>query len=732
MSDMFTIPNLLAQQVTVKRPWEFAPSVPETAKVTKAAYREWLTQPATQHCLYSCVEGAVAGMRISADNPITKIHGLVVDYDTVISDELLVQSLRDCPGEFRPNWVHSTPNSGGRRLIWLFQTPVPVASLDMARIFLNVAAKKLRAKNFLPGLDTEALGNPTIYYDVGVKWQELDTARVPETFLFSWLFDTGALVDRQTFEGPVIPLGDVQKEMEMKFPGRWIGEFVLGSSGPRFWDASSDNPRACVVNRFGTGMHCFTGGVSFMPWVAIFGPIFVEKYKAETLGAVMAGTWFDGQSYWRKAANGQWFAWQKDDYRLYLKVHHQLSIAKQKGRASTELDDVVHSVNEQKRVVGAFPYIYLPDGPITVDHESFLNISTVQVLPPASDTGTLAWGEGFPWLADFLVNFFPEEKVRTIFLGWLQRAYVPAYHHAPTPGQVVLLAGDVSRGKSLLSTVIVSRMLGGSADASKYFLGEEDFSYHILRKPLMTVDDEVPASSVTRHTRYSAMLKKIVANGEHTYERKFKDSGKITWLGRVMITCNMDSESIRLLPNMELSDADKISLFRCNSAAVYPFKFPDRKTISDTVDRELPSLCRWLMQWELPENLRGDPRWGVVHYHDTMLMDSSIHTGESFSFMEVLQIFLRSYRNVHPEATFWKGTASDLFSQMGLDEGIKPLLSRYNAGGAAKYLGQLKSRGFALEPVHTKLQRLWRISMTLIDTETNEPETPEEVKIEDK
>ena len=256
--NMFTIPNQVAQRVTERIPWEFSPNVPEQMARTKREYQAWRSQPSTQHCMYSCMEGAVKGMRISVDNPIVKIHGIIADYDTVISDELVNASILNCKGEFRPNWVHHTPHSGGRRLVWMFETPALVAGNDMARLFCIHAAKKLKAKNYLAGLDAEALGNPTIYYDVGSEWRELDAARVPENFVFAWLFDVGAQADRPTFPGPVIPLKDIQKEMDDRFPGvgrvslYWVprdhgsGTPVLITPGPVWLTGSV---RGCIVSR---------------------------------------------------------------------------------------------------------------------------------------------------------------------------------------------------------------------------------------------------------------------------------------------------------------------------------------------------------------------------------------------------------------------------------------------------------------------------------------------------
>lgn len=710
-SSFFVLSNLAMTQAKRGSPWKFTPDVPESVRATKEKYRDWLASVTTQHCLYSCSEGSLGGVRVSRDNPIVKIHGFIADYDVRVTEEMLRDSLANRPGEFFPNYEHATP-SGGRRLIWLFQTPALVLGSDMAKRFSRIVAKRIKAKNFLPGLDTDALSNPAIYYDVGTAWHELNTERIPEEHVFLWLYEAGQQTGRESFAGPAIPLPEVQKEMDSRFPGRWVGEFAVGASGPRFWDAAADNPRACVVSRYGTGMQCFTGATAFMPWAAIFGAAFVEKYKADSYGEVLANTWYDGQTYWRKLADDQWYPWQREDFKIYLRVQHQVSMQKAPDRGCSEMDEVFHQVHEQKRVNAALPFVYLPDGLLYVDNERYLNTSTVRVLPPAEeDAGE--WGQKFPWLAEFFTAFFKEKTPLNYFLAWLYHAYVPAMQQTPHSGQVVLIAGDVGRGKTLLSTVIVSRLLGGSADASSFFLGEEKFTGHILKKPLMTVDDTAPATSSNRHVRYTSMLKKVVANSDHTFEQKFRNAGKIRWLGRVMITCNSDPESIRLLPGMDMSNADKISLFRCNWDGKFPMVFPSRGEISRAVDRELPYFARWLADWEVPAECRGSSRMGALAYHDTTLLENSAQASDSFSFLEVLQLFLRDYSGLGGAETHWVGTATDLLAQMNQNEGLRSLLSRISPHKAARCLGKLISEGFPIEHQHTRLARIWSIPMDL-------------------
>ena len=51
---------------------------------SKADYREWCSKATTDHVFYSCVEGRAPSKRVSNDNPVHKIHGVVADYDSPI------------------------------------------------------------------------------------------------------------------------------------------------------------------------------------------------------------------------------------------------------------------------------------------------------------------------------------------------------------------------------------------------------------------------------------------------------------------------------------------------------------------------------------------------------------------------------------------------------------------------------------------------------------------------
>ncbi len=723
---MFTVANTRASEISERAPHRFVPNVPAYAKTTKALYTEWRGRTDTVHCMYSMMEGSLRGIRVSAENPIVRVHGLIVDYDAQITDgEVEAMKGKATLGEFRPNWIHKT-FSGGRRLIWIFQSPVLVSNAEVAGVFIRVASEELKAERYLIHPDMNALLNPSIYYDVGTDWEELSTKRVPDDTVYSWFLDTCKKIDHKTVDTAVIPLEVVYEEMEKRFPGRWSGNFTYGASGVRFWDPQATSSRGCVVNRWGTGMMCFSGQAGFMSWAAIFGPAFAAKYLSETLGNVVSDTFYEQptKKYWRRHQDGHYYGSGEVDMKLYLACTHQLSSKCLQGRASSPIMEALMLVQTNKQVIRAQPHIYRLPGEIVINGRRELNISTVKVIDPAPEEGNPSWGGKFPFLAKFFEVFFPEERSRNFFLAWLQHGYAPAYHHTPLPGQIVIIAGGRGRGKSLLTNKIIGGLLGGAFDIRDYLLGKDDrFLQDQMGHPVWVVNDSVPTTNSLQQVRFAAMLKKIAADTSFKCEAKFGGTGMVDWVGRCALSCNPDPESIRLLPGLEQSNRDKISFFSCNREVVFPFVFPAREQTEANIERELPFLARWLLHWDPPSYTRGDNRYVVKEYHDPDMLASSRDSGEASSFLEVLQMFLGDYqKTVEGTRESWFGTPTLLMSELHQNDATSHPSSKWSMAAISKFLGQLKARGLPLEQERKGNSRLWRIPFTLEDVADDQHE----------
>jgi hypothetical protein len=68
------------------------------------------------------------------------------------------------------------------------------------------------------------------------------------------------------------------------------------------------------------------------------------------------------------------------------------------------------------------------------------------------------------------------------------------------------------------------------------------------------IDDARGASSEEKRNQYAAQIKKLVANPVHSYHKKFETPTEVSWAGRVVLALNDDPFSIRLMPNLEISN----------------------------------------------------------------------------------------------------------------------------------------------------------------------------------
>jgi len=711
---LFAIHNLSSSTAFEVKPWDYEVTVPESAAQSKAKFVSWCQKPTTRNCHFSAVEGLDPLRRVSIDNPMVQIHGLVADYDAPCTDVMLKDIIGNSPTEFVPNWASQT-FSGGGRLVWMFEAPVVIPNAEVAKAFQKMASRKLKLVKILPGFDSDAFEDPSRYYEKGRKWQRLSGSTISTNFVHQWMYEAGNKIKWEGLgeNSLSIPMPVLDEEVKKRFPGRWEGPFADGSRGVRFWDPDADNTTAAVVRA--TGMQCFTGIKGFIPWSHIFGTSFVDKYQAERTGEIITNLFFDGRQYWRKNSNGEWVPCSKDDMILSFKVKYGLSTRAARKDNSSEVEQVLFALQETKSVTAALPFVHFPSGKMNYNGRVFLNTSFVECLKPSKEA-PCEWGDRFPWLAGLLDEFFDPNEQLEYFLAWWKHFYQNGLNHKPKSGQALFIAGDMGVGKTLLSTAIVSGTVGGHVDASSYLLGEEKFTSHVVAQPIMSVDDTAPATSSNRHTRYSAMIKKITANRHHTYEQKFQKAGQVLWLGRVMVTCNLDPESVKLLPNVELSLLDKISLFRCRTRR---FDFPEAEKIQQLLAEELPFFCNWLLHWTPPKKCIGNNRFGTRSYHEARLFTEALQSGYAYSFHELLLSFLEQYKQASSEdgtgKTFWQGNSTDLAADMSTDARLGPIAAKYTPNQIAVQMGQLESRGLGVKRDSNKDGREWTIPFGILE-----------------
>jgi hypothetical protein len=651
---LFNIPNLTSRSVKPVRPWELpAPSLPAFAE--KEEFRRWCAEENTDALFVSAFEGLNPHTRVSKSNEPYKMHGLIADYDAPVTDEQLLEGLAsETVTGYRPMFAHKTFSSGVR-VIWMFEEPVYVLS-GVLKPFISLLVKETKAKTLFPRLD-DAILKPDQYYAWFPGAIKFADQPIRTEAVHSVLSDAVEKARKYQGEGEVkIPMDRIYAKIQEVYPGRWTGAFEEGMRGPLFWIEDNIDRTGAQVTPTGMISYSTRANKGFMTWADLFGAAWVQEYIEDRFGGPLQTFWFDSKFYWKKDIEGYWRNAGKDDTRHDIVGLFGLSSSPDGRGELSEADESMRRIRESKIVHGSIPALFNPRDIVVQDGKKMLNIAKTKVIQP--EEGHHEWGQEFPWLARFFDTAIEPGEALPFLMGWLKHFYMSGLQGNLMPGQAIFIAGDVGLGKTFFGTEIVAKLMGGGANASDYLVHGSQFNAELFEYAVWNVDDASSADSAEAHRHYSRMIKQGVANTRHSYHRKFMDQVTLEWRGRIIQTLNDDPESIQAVPHTDGSILDKISLFKFKAHT--SFKEIKREDIPQMLARELPHFAAWLRDWEVPERVQGDMRYGVKAYHHPMLLEESKASSRVTSFIEYLDVFLQQYKADHPSEEHWKGSAIDM------------------------------------------------------------------------
>jgi len=666
----YAIPNLSSSTAfEVEKPWEYKPKDMPKAGATKEDIVAWAADPAIEYACISGYEGLTAEVRITSDNPAHKLHCFVVDYDLPLLAGAIERMLEKPPSEFRPAYISKTA-SGNARVVWLFESSMLCGNKEHMKAFLKIAAKHIKLAKWHGGFDAAAFGDVSQYFMLGDEWTPLyPDYKIPEAHLQLWFFKAaqGAKYDGTKDVSYTIPMEDLEREVHKQYPNTWEGAFTLGARGVRFWDGTADNPTSALVTE--DGMVCFTGGQFFVPWKQIFGTAFVDNYEASYIAGIVDNCVYDGREFWQEE-DSLWTNWSKQDFTQELRVRGYNG-ARRPGQTCSEIDQIENTIKKTRRVEAAMPFLFFPKGRMVYDRKQYLNISTVNPhpagVPVTKERITFADGrKHFPFIYSLLVNMFTDDKSENCeqllaLLSWLKHFYVNSIAHTPKSGHLLIIAGPAGKGKSMFVNEVLGQLMGAKpVDGTGILLENETWTHEVVESPIMLIDDAVATSDYRGMKKFTARIKKYVANSKITWSKKFKDSGAVPWFGRIVILCNTDPESLKILPDPDSSTLDKFSMLKASEMKI---KFPAREEITKRVREEMPTFARFLLDWEMPRRWEAEEaRFGVRPYHHPELLDESRQQGVG-TILELLDGFMEMYCESRGDKD-WVGPASHLYEDL--------------------------------------------------------------------
>lgn len=665
-------PNLMASAVNFGQPWQQRVIAHDKLR-DKAAYRAYICNPATKDCLFSGIRGMNKHEMVSRENPAVSMIAVVADYDMVMTDEERMKKTAKLV--IKPNFISSS-YSGGTHAVWFLQAPLPLMpNAEMVQALLETIVRKLKLKNAYGQLDGKAFYNTSQYYHAGWNWQQISTEAIAESMSLLWL-DEALKKSKFTTTGTQIPLARIWEEMQKRgWDKKWGGDkaFELGARGVRFWDPLADCPTAAIVKE--NGMICFTGPFPFQSWADIFGSDFIDAFRADTFGKALSECYMVNNTFYvcnnLRAEDGSYkpclLTYNRQNFESLATEKYGLNSKPEQEGEDSPVKQLVAKIATYNTLPAACPFIYRKERIIHIQGEARLNTSFLRVHEPDFSKGQ-EWGDGFPWIALFMERLFPDIIQRDRFMAAWAYAYRNAYKGEPKNGHTIFIAGSVGSGKNFLSECLYGASMGGAVDASEYVLGQTRFNDHLMGSGVWTLNDTVSKGDYRERAIFAKSLKKMAANHFHSCEGKYKSATGIYWSGRIIVTLNTDPDSLQLLPDIELSNRDKLSLFK---TADEPMNDADGAAKAKA---EMGALCAFLLNWEIPEHCAGDARWGVRNYLHPELLAEASDSSPTASFREILTLFVKDCFDADKSLQELKGSSTWFMQQMLLQDGLKDMI----------------------------------------------------------
>lgn len=171
-------------------------------------------------------------------------------------------------------------------------------------------------------------------------------------------------------------------------------------------------------------------------------------------------------------------------------------------------------------------------------------------------------------IQEILKNLLGDEQL-TYFEGWMQIAVKSLRSNTRRTGQAVVFAGERGCGKSLVQNQIITPLIGGRASKPyPWMTGKTDFNSDVFKGEHLIIEDEYGSTDIRSRRQFGANLKQIAANEEQHFHQKGLEAMVVKPFWRLSISVNDEPENLTVLPILDESLKDKISLFKCTKAAM--------------------------------------------------------------------------------------------------------------------------------------------------------------------
>ena len=228
-----------------------------------------------------------------------------------------------------------------------------------------------------------------------------------------------------------------------------------------------------------------------------------------------------------------------------------------------------------------------------------------------------------PTISEIIGGAFADPMATTVFMSWLSGRYKSVRAHCHIPSPMLVLAGEINSGKSLLAWIVAQTLGGRTANPYSAWSGGMLWNDDLVGSELLLVDDCVASTDIRNRRAFGASFKESVYPHSVQLRKRNHSSISVRPVWCVMVCCNSTPESLQIIPPLDADLADKIALLHVIGVKLpIDTSTPDGKTqLQSLIRSELPAFAQQLIDWVTPDELK-DSRSGVIAWRDPELSES--------------------------------------------------------------------------------------------------------------
>jgi len=228
-----------------------------------------------------------------------------------------------------------------------------------------------------------------------------------------------------------------------------------------------------------------------------------------------------------------------------------------------------------------------------------------------------------PTISEIIGGAFADPMATTVFMSWLSGRYKSVSAHCHIPSPMLVLAGEINSGKSLLAWIVAQTLGGRTANPYSAWSGGMLWNDDLVGSELLLVDDCVASTDIRNRRAFGASFKESVYPHSVQLRKRNHSSISVRPVWCVMVCCNSTPESLQIIPPLDADLADKIALLHVIGVKLpIDTSTPDGKIqLQSLIRSELPAFAQQLIDWVTPDELK-DSRSGVIAWRDPELSES--------------------------------------------------------------------------------------------------------------